>query len=199
MQAFMAGLMLPFMLLNVFGGIVSGIWLAILGQWWAIGIGLVAIFVHFFVTAPVMLLGMVFGAPGVALVTRGHNVLALPFLLLTQLWTYAIIAIWCIASFHYFMSNADHRTYIPLLIWSYGVATGPWAGLSQREMRTGVGEAGLMATFFMQIAYVVTGLALVFFTTYPLTLLIIFLSILSIGMLAQTGLAYASLATQRER
>lgn len=195
----MAGLTLPLMLLNVFGGIVSGIWLAILGQWWAIGIGLAAIIAHMFVTAPVMLLGVVFGAPGAALISRGHNVLALPFLLLTQLWTYGIIAIWCIASFHYFMSNADHRTYIPLLIWSYGVATGPWANLSQRELRAGGGEAGLMATFFAQMAYVVTALALVFVTAAPMTLLIVFLSLLGIGMLAQTGLAYASLATQRAR
>jgi hypothetical protein len=196
MQAFIGGLMLPLMLLNVFGGIVSGVWLAILGQWWAIGIGLAAIFAHMFLS-PVMLVGMVFGAPAVALINRGQTVLALPFILLSQLWTYGIVAIWCIASFHYFMSHADHRTYIPLLIWSYGVAVGPWANLSQREMRAGGGEAGLMATFFVQIAYVVTGIALIFVTAYPMTLLIIFLSILGIGMLAQTGLAYAMMAAQR--
>jgi hypothetical protein len=56
-----------------------------------------------------------------------------------------------------------------------------------------------MATFFAQMAYVVTGLALVFVTAAPMTLLIVFLSLLGIGMLAQTGLAYASLATQRVR
>ena len=64
---------------------------------------------------------------------------------------------------------------IPLLIWSYGVATGPWANLSQREARAGGGEAGLMATLFVEIAYIVAGLALVFVTAYPMTLLILFL------------------------
>lgn len=33
----------PIMLLNVFGGIVSGIWLAILGQWGSIGVGILII------------------------------------------------------------------------------------------------------------------------------------------------------------
>lgn len=31
-------------LLNTLGAIISGIWLAIIGEWWALGIGLIALF-----------------------------------------------------------------------------------------------------------------------------------------------------------
>lgn len=196
MQALIVALMLPLTLLNIFGGIVSGIWLAVLGQWWAIGIGLAAIFAHIFIS-PVMLLGLAFGAPAAALINRGQYVLALPFVLLSQLFTYGVIAAWCVAAFHIFMSRAGHQSYLPLLIWSYGVAVGPWGALSERERRSGGGEAGLMATFFVQIAYVVTALVAVFGTSSPITWLTIFLGIMLVGMLAQTAFAAAIMFSQK--
>jgi hypothetical protein len=43
MQALIALLVLPLMLLNVLGGIVGGIWLIVLGEWGALGVALIAI------------------------------------------------------------------------------------------------------------------------------------------------------------
>ena len=190
MQALIVALMVPLMLLNVFGGIVSGIWLAILGQWWAIGIGLVAIFVHALVV-PVMGAGVtLMMLTTAATAARGGVALASPFILVTQLLIYGIVAAWSIAAFHIFMSKADYQTHLPLLIWSYGVAVGPWAALTARDRQSGSGGASTIASFFLQIAYVVTGLVVIFaHTTTPIMWLQIFLAIMLVGALLQTALA----------
>lgn len=40
---FLSGLIIPIGLFNMFGGIVSGIWLAILDEWSLIGYGILAL------------------------------------------------------------------------------------------------------------------------------------------------------------
>ena len=40
-----AALTIPLMILNMLGGIVSGIWLAILGDWGTFGLGILLFFV----------------------------------------------------------------------------------------------------------------------------------------------------------
>jgi hypothetical protein len=47
MQAFLALIVVlsaPLWFLNMFGGIISGVWLAILGEWGSIGYGVAALF-----------------------------------------------------------------------------------------------------------------------------------------------------------
>lgn len=45
--------------------------------------------------------------------------------------------------------------WIPLLIWSYGATTGPWAYMASQEVRGGGGDSSLLAVTFAQVAYVV--------------------------------------------
>ena len=49
--ALFSALALFFMVLNTLGGLVSGIWLAVLGEWWAIGFGLFGVFGSSFLIA----------------------------------------------------------------------------------------------------------------------------------------------------
>jgi hypothetical protein len=59
MQALLALVMIPLMLLNAFGGVAAGLWLALLGEWWALGVGLIAIcspFLLSIILAPGLLL-----------------------------------------------------------------------------------------------------------------------------------------------
>lgn len=55
-------LLIPFMVLNLLGGIVSGIWLAILGRWEALGLG-----VAFFFTSKFLLSFALLPAVAIAL------------------------------------------------------------------------------------------------------------------------------------
>jgi len=116
----MALLLIPIMLLNIFGGIIAGIWLIILGQWWALGYGLVLLLVSTFGLAFVLMPGMfLFAMPGAYLLSR-RSPLAYPFLVLAPLYTLGVMTLWCVWVYYMYMQRADARSFIPLLVWSYG-------------------------------------------------------------------------------
>src|SRR5690606_27019069 len=111
------------------------------------------------------------------LVDRGQKVLALPFVFLGLLFTYAVVAAWAVGSFHVFMSRATHENYLPLLVWSYGVACGPWAALTEKERRSGGSNSGAIVSTSLGVAYLVTALVVIFGNAAPMTWLAIFLAI----------------------
>jgi hypothetical protein len=99
-----------------------------------------------------------------------------------------VITIWCVSVFGLFISRATHSTGWPLLIWSFGVAVGPWTYMAQREPDN---EFAGMTAFFAQIAYLVMALAYVFeVTNTPVQSTAVFGFIMIIGSLFQTHLAY---------
>jgi len=71
------------------------------------------------------------------LMDKSLRIAAIPFLLLGRLYTFALMVVWSVVVFAFFMHRADNRTGIPLLIWSYGIATGPWAYMAGRQIRYG--------------------------------------------------------------
>jgi hypothetical protein len=87
MAALVLLLTLPFVILNFLGGIVSGVWLAILGEWWAIGYGVLSLFVSTFILSLVLLPGVAIATPAMMLLEKGRVVLAFPFILLSQIYT----------------------------------------------------------------------------------------------------------------
>lgn len=196
MQALVLVLMAPLMLLNFFGGIGSGIWLAALGEWWAIGYGLLGLLSHFLLGI-IMVPSLLFAGPAVLLVGKGKIFLAIPFLLLSQLYTYAVITAWAMFVFYFFMSEASRDTFWPLLIWSYGVALGPWMYMAQKEQQGGTGDGSVMTTFFAQVAYIIVALVVIFGSATLIDLAAIFGAIMLIGMLIQTGIALTVLKEEK--
>ena len=196
MMAIFVVLILPLSLLNLSGGIGSGIWLAILGEYWAIGYGLVGLFSHFLL-ATVIIPGLVLAGPAAVLVGKGKTFLAFPLLLLSQLYTYAVITVWCMFVFYMFTSQVNEVTYWPLLIWSYSVALGPWNYLAHKETQGGRGDGLTITTFFAQVAYLVVALVVIFSSVTLMGLAVIFGVIMLAGMLIQTGIALAMLREER--
>jgi len=185
------------MFLNFFGGIVSGIWLAVLGQWWAIGYGVVGLFVSSTLIGLAMMPGLIFAAPAAILAQKGKLILAFPLMLLSQLYTYLVIIAWCIFVFIVFMSYSNSSSFWPLLIWSYGVALGPLMYMVQREERAGGGDGSWMTTFFAQLAYVAMALTAAFARVSLLDLAIVFSGLMLLGMIIQIGFAVAILVEQK--
>lgn len=184
------------MLLNTFGGIASGIWLALLGEWWAVGVGLLALFsppLLGLVLAP----GLVLLAPANMLLNKQRPFFAFPLLLLGYAYTCAVISAWCIFIFAIFMTRADADTFWPLLIWSYGVAMGPWQYMAQKDEQSGAGDASAMTTFFAQVAYIIMAVVLVFGGATLIELAVVFGVIMLLGMLIQTGIGLALWREQR--
>ena len=151
-------LMAPLMLLNTLGAIVSGIWLAILGEWSFIGLGILALIISVFPLSLALAPGIIIALPGVALFDKGRNLIGSLFVILSGLYSYSVITAWCILTI-YFFTNQMTDPSIPKLLWAYGVATGPLGYMAQKEddpNRSGI------AVFSAQIAFVITMIAILF-------------------------------------
>ena len=198
MQGLISLLMVPLMILNMFGGIISGIWLAFLGDWWAIGYGVAGLFLSSFFLASLLFPAILISAPGMLLIDKGKEILAIPFLFLGNLYTVALMSSWCLAVFIFFMARAGSDNYIPLLLWSYGAALGPWMYMAQKEQQSGTSGGETISIFFAEIAYIAIALTAVFSRTSLIDLGIIFLCFMGVGLLIQFALAFAILREQKK-
>lgn len=170
--------------LNFLGGTIAGIWLAILGEWWAIGYGIAGIFLSHFVLAIALLPSIGLGAVAGWLEQKNVPAGAWSLGVLSSVYIAAIMTVWCVGILYFFLLRADATSWIPLLIWSYGVATGPWAWMAQKETQSGGGESSLVATFAAQIGYVAMMLAVVFAEPSMVALTVVFGAIMLLATIA---------------
>lgn len=173
----------PLLILNMFGGIVSGVWLAILGKWGAIGSGIAVMLVGSLLLGIVLMPGLIFAAPMAYFAERNFKIGAYFFGLLSSLYTVAVVTIWCVAILYYFTKMADSNSTIPILIWSFGVALGPWEWMAQKEIQQGEGFASVVATFFAQIGYLVMIIMVYFFRVTIMEVIIAFGGIMIVGLI----------------
>lgn len=184
MEKIMTTLVVPLMLLNMFGGIVSGIWLAVLGDWGVIGWGLLYLFAASFLLGFAMLPGLIFAVPIAAMGDRANKFVVYICVLLSTLYTMSVITVWCIWTLYFFVTKADASSYIPVLIWSYGAATGPLVFLAKKDMQGG-NDAAMTATFFAQLAYVVVAVLAIVFPLTIFDLALVFGGTMVVGLVFQ--------------
>jgi hypothetical protein len=126
---------IPIMLLNMGGGIVGGIWLAVLGEWRLIGIGIFLLLTFHWVLSILVLLNIPVAGIGIYL-TKKNNPLRHLFVFLSQFYINLLIvgtcafAFWLCSSFY--TGNIDIG-YTPYLLWSWGMALGPWQYFASKE------------------------------------------------------------------
>lgn len=162
-------LSVPLMILNILGDVVSGIWLAFLGEWGAIGRGILFFVVSTWLLGFALMPSLLLTAPAAYYAERGKTFGLVCFGALSSLYILALITIWCCSILFLFLKDATASSLIPRLIWSYGVATGPWVYMASKDQGpAGEGFASTLATFLAELAYLVIML-LVIFT--PITLL----------------------------
>ncbi len=156
----MALFTIPIMVLNTLGGIISGMWLMILGEWWALGYGFGLLLFSIFGLSFLLLPGLLIGAPTIYFLSKRMPVLAYPFAFLSSLYTVGVITGWCIWVLHLYLQHADSRSFFPLLLWSYGTATGPWTWMASKEQDN---FASLISATAAQIGYIVIMVMVAFF------------------------------------
>jgi len=172
------------------GGIVSGIWLAILGQWGVIGVGLLVAFAGAFALSLLLMPGLIFAAPAAMLVEHGKRIPAYLIGSLSVIYTLLVMTAWCLAILFYFGHRIGDHTALPFLIWAYGAATGPIAYLASKERDN---EYSVLTAFASQIAFVVVLLAILLFGVSNASVVIVFCSIMGIALAFQLILSFASL------
>ena len=190
MQSLLIILFLPIMALNFFGGIIGGIWLLILGEWGAVGTALGAAIFGAFFCGFLLMPGLLFSAPGLALYERKGvlRLISYPLLLLGFLWTYIVMSIWALGMFHSFLTRSDSASLVPMMMVAFGAATGPWSYMAQQEARGGNEHSSLTA-MFLSVSSAITLYLLAFTEMKIFGVFGIFLSIMGIVFFVQLFIA----------
>jgi hypothetical protein len=188
--AFISAVTIPLVFLNLLGGIVSGIWLAIIGEWGIIGLGILFFIVSIFGLSFVLIPALLLSAPTVYCSEKGKTFPMLCFITLSNLYVIAVITVWCCGILYLFAKGATSSSLLPRLIWSYGVAIGPWAYMASKEQQSGEGFGPLLAVFLAELAYVVVIFMVIFSPVTLLQALKVFAGFMSIGLVIQIVVAY---------
>jgi MFS family permease len=144
----MAVLAIPIIILNFLAGIVGGIWLAYLGYWHVILVGLGLAFLGTFVISLLLIPSMLFIIPFVSSERLAESrIVMVPLSILSVGYTYSIMGVWAIAIFWYFSVIVGAEATVPVILWSYSTATAVWNYLAQKEVQSGNEFSGLSATF----------------------------------------------------
>ncbi len=128
-------LAIPIMILNYGGGIVGGIWLAFLGEWRLIIIGIVLMFISHWLLAILMMPGVLLSGIAFKFGEKNKFLLYL-FGFLSHLYTNILIVATCVFAFllcSSFYKGTIGVNYIPYLLWSWGMALGPWQYFASKE------------------------------------------------------------------
>jgi hypothetical protein len=158
LQGLITTLSFPVLLLNLFGGFVSGIWLLIIGDWRLVIGGIVAGAVSTFIIGIILIPSMILDVPMNFFLKKGKLFGAMVFAALSNFYIVNIIAIWCYGILLFFFQKATFQSYIPMLIWSYGVAMTPWAYMASKEP----GGFASITTFMAELAYIFTIFIIIF-------------------------------------
>lgn len=190
------GMIVVLILLNMLGGIAAGIWLALLGEWDAILRGIAVTILGVFAISLAVLPGLLFAVPAAAFASKRRRAGLYLFALLSMAYTYAVLITWCILVMLYFAARSDDSSAVPTMLLAYCAATVPIAFLAQKDLRAG-NEHATVASFFSQVAFVVS--VLVAFTLRPglLAVILAFVTIMFIGLAIHASIAYAMDKGQR--
>ena len=126
---------IPIMYLNLGAGIVGGVWLAVIGQWELIGIGLVLLITSHWILSLLLLPSLPVAALGMYLYQK-KSPFAFVMGFLSQFYNNLLIVATCVAA--YFLCSSFHKGasavgFVPFLLWSWGMGLGPWQYMASKE------------------------------------------------------------------
>jgi hypothetical protein len=193
MVALVSVLMLPFFIVNTLGGIVAAVWLAVLGQWGAIGAGLGVMLIAHFGIAFAMLPQIALGTPSVLLYGKGHRLLGAVFALPPLIYLYGVITLWCGAVLWYSMMRVTTATMlIPMILWSYTVATAPWSYMASQENNL----TSSVPVFVLEVGYIIMGLMILFGQPTFFDVMGVFVAVMAIAVVLTW--AYVGVALRKQ-
>ena len=135
--------------------------------------------------------GVLLALPSAFFVKKGWTPLFWLFALLTNFYNFALITVWCVAIMWYFAGKSNQDSYIPMMIWSYGVALAPWMWLAQKAQQSGGGGGEMISLFFAQLAYLAALLYAFFFRATVLDVVYLFGGFMLVALFVQFGIVIA--------
>lgn len=138
----------PLMVLNFISGFISAIWLLIIGEWRSVVLGIVIVAVASFILGILILPTLLLAG----LASTGKRALQYISVVLSTLYVGTIIVVWCTVILLVFLGRTSPRNIIPMMLWSYEVATGPWAYMASKD---GDNTYSMISTEFAEVGYAV--------------------------------------------
>lgn len=151
LAALMALITVPLAVLNMFGGIISGIWLMVLGHWGQFALGIAILVGGSTLLGLVTMPSFPLQIGGATLMKQGKAISGSLLMLLAGLWTYFVIYIWCGVTFSTMAGGADGHM-IPSALWGYANAVGPWSYMASKGGKEETGST--VALFAAQLGCV---------------------------------------------
>jgi len=125
------------LLVLIFGlaSFIGGVWLAILGEWKLIGIGILFLIASPWILSILMIPALISGLGGSYFYEkRKLNFLGYVLIFVSQFYKNVLIVITCVFSFLISLSFCTgNNSNIPYLLWSWGIALVPWQFLASKE------------------------------------------------------------------
>jgi hypothetical protein len=168
----------PLILMNALAGIVSAIWLVVLGQWQIPVYGLVITIIFPYAYAIVTLpLALVFGLGANALQNAKMNKASSGTMLVFNAVSDAIHFGWVLLVFSFLLSvmEVENLPLLPILLAGYAISTGGLSAMASREQHN---EFTMMSTFVLQVVtflvvvYIFIGLEILTIPTMILAMIV---------------------------
>jgi hypothetical protein len=168
--------------LDVVAGVVTFIWLIVLGEWWAIGYGfgvIPATVALIFLAKP----GAWMRVPAMVMIDRRQSVMAYLFHLASRLFEAAVAAGWFAGVIFLFSRITSNFSFWPLVVWGYALALAAWTYMSRYTRKIDTGDIGSdIMLLSVQLAFVAIAVLIVGFALRPpLRLMQIFAAITFAG------------------
>ena len=132
--------------------LISGIWLAVLGDWGLIAYGVTVSFISIFGLVSALMPGMLFAGPAAAFKKNNKRLGFFIFGCLTTFYSMMVMSVWCLAIIHFFLKESDAGSFTPTLLWSYCVAIGPILWISSKDIQS-KDRYAINSTVFAQMAW----------------------------------------------
>jgi len=116
---FGAGLLGSLAQKNTVGGVVSGIWLVVLHEWWPLITGSLSLFFATLLISLALLPAYLLILPASKLFERGHIILGSFLAFPVSVYTTFIMVAWCLGMFESFSDMPSPRTLVPRLRLAY--------------------------------------------------------------------------------
>lgn len=177
---------LPLLLLNMVGGIAALIWLAVLGQWNIVILGVLFSFFGYWLVSILLIPSMALILP-VTYFAERKNIIGLSVTGFVNLaYTMAIIGGVSYCVYYTFTGNLSAHYLLPAVIWSYSAAMAPWTYMASKEDRSNGFDATTNTLYFAQLGLIVVSVLVAFFNFSLVGSFTIFGYIMIIPLLIQT-------------
>ena len=144
---------IPILVMNIVSGIVGGLWLAVLKEWQLIIFGIVWMLFSHWIISLFLIIRMPIEAAVLYFFEKDNKFMQYMFAYLSILYTNLLIIGTCAFSFFYCLSYAENSsiiTIIPYLLWSWGMALGPWRNSIEQSEDN---ETEVFTVFFASFFY----------------------------------------------